>query len=289
MTTLVLKAIPKLPGKVLGSSPIVVTAAGVNYTASLDLVALKATLDAYYQPAFTLAAGMATWLAAPSSANLAAAVTDETGTGALVFGTSPVLTTPTITTKISPTTNDGAPLGDTTHQFSDLFLAAGGVLNWNNGGITITEASDFLTFAGASAGYYFDNFINPSTNDGASLGTASTSWSDLFLASGGVLNWNNGNVTLTHSSGILSLAGILTSTGSTNILTGTAVPVGGTAGQGFKFSSTANLGVFFGSGAPTLSAAQGSLYVRTDGSSTSTRLYVNTNGTTGWTNVTTAT
>jgi hypothetical protein len=53
-------------------------------------------------------------------------------------------------------------------------------------------------------------------------------------------------------------------------------------------SSTSNLGVFFGSGAPTLSAAQGSLYLRTDGSSASTRLYVNTNGSTGWTSVTTA-
>lgn len=48
------------------------------------------------------------------------------------------------------------------------------------------------------------------------------------------------------------------------------------------------LGVYFGSGAPTISAAQGSLYLRTDGSSTSTRLYVNTNGSTTWTNVTTA-
>lgn len=69
---------------------------------------------------------------------------------------------------------------------------------------------------------------------------------------------------------------------------GTAVPAGGTAGAGLLVSSTSNLGVFFGSGAPTLSAAQGSLYLRTDGSSTSTRLYVNTNGTTGWTNFTSA-
>lgn len=36
-----------------------------------------------------LGTGVATWLATPSSANLAAAVTDETGSGALVFGTSP--------------------------------------------------------------------------------------------------------------------------------------------------------------------------------------------------------
>ena len=39
-------------------------------------------------------AGVATWLGTPSSANLAAAVTDETGSGALVFGISPTLTTP---------------------------------------------------------------------------------------------------------------------------------------------------------------------------------------------------
>lgn len=38
-----------------------------------------------------LGTGVATWLATPSSANLAAAVTDETGTGALVFGTAPTL------------------------------------------------------------------------------------------------------------------------------------------------------------------------------------------------------
>jgi hypothetical protein len=40
--------------------------------------------------------GIATFLGTPSSANLAAAVTDETGTGVLVFATSPTLTTPNI-------------------------------------------------------------------------------------------------------------------------------------------------------------------------------------------------
>ena len=37
--------------------------------------------------------GVLTWLATPSSANLAAALTDETGSGALVFGTAPTITT----------------------------------------------------------------------------------------------------------------------------------------------------------------------------------------------------
>lgn len=40
---------------------------------------------------------------------------------------------------------------------------------------------------------------------------------------------------------------------------------------------------------PTFSAPKGSICLSTAGSSTSTRLYVNTNGTTGWTAITTAT
>jgi hypothetical protein len=44
-----------------------------------------------------LATGIQSWLGNPSSANLRAAMTDETGTGLLVFATSPTLTTPTIT------------------------------------------------------------------------------------------------------------------------------------------------------------------------------------------------
>jgi len=68
----------------------------------------------------------------------------------------------------------------------------------------------------------------------------------------------------------------------------TAIPAGGTTGAGLKVSSTANFGVFFGSSAPTLSAAKGSLYMRSDGTTTNDRMYVNTDGSTGWTAVTTA-
>jgi len=45
-----------------------------------------------------LGSGVATFLATPSSANLASALTDETGSGAVVFGTTPTLTTPNIAT-----------------------------------------------------------------------------------------------------------------------------------------------------------------------------------------------
>jgi len=49
-------------------------------------------------------ANVQAFLAVPSSANLRAAMTDETGTGVLVFATSPILTTPTIT---NPTVSTG--------------------------------------------------------------------------------------------------------------------------------------------------------------------------------------
>jgi hypothetical protein len=45
----------------------------------------------------SMGSGVATFLATPSSANLASAVSDETGSGALVFGTSPTFTTSVLT------------------------------------------------------------------------------------------------------------------------------------------------------------------------------------------------
>jgi hypothetical protein len=61
-----------------------------------------------------LGSGVATFLATPSSANLASAVTDETGSGALVFGTSPTIATPTITTSaVIPIVNGGTAVSST--------------------------------------------------------------------------------------------------------------------------------------------------------------------------------
>ncbi|GAA2871975.1 hypothetical protein GGQ99_000958 [Aminobacter niigataensis] len=82
--------------------------------------------------------------------------------------------------------------------------------------------------------------------------------------------------------------GLLDLVGSARVHGQTAIPAGGAAGKGLVLSSTANFGVFFGSGVPTLAAAKGSLYLRSDGTSTSTRMYVNTDGNTAWTAVTTA-
>lgn len=49
-----------------------------------------------------------------------------------------------------------------------------------------------------------DREILPQANDGAGLGSATVSFSDLFLASGGVVNWANGDVTITHGSNVLT-------------------------------------------------------------------------------------
>jgi hypothetical protein len=57
-----------------------------------------------------LGAGVATLLATPSSANLASAITDETGSGALVFATSPTLVTPILGTPTSGTLTNATGL-----------------------------------------------------------------------------------------------------------------------------------------------------------------------------------
>lgn len=76
--------------------------------------------------------------------------TTRTGTGAIVLGTSPsltspVLTTATVVTSFLPSTDDGAALGNTTHNFSDLFLASGAVINYANGNVALTHSSGILT------------------------------------------------------------------------------------------------------------------------------------------------
>jgi hypothetical protein len=65
------------------------TTAGLLSKADYDVFNAK-------QTALTLGTGVQTFLATPTSTNLLAAVTDETGTGSLVFATSPSLTTPAL-------------------------------------------------------------------------------------------------------------------------------------------------------------------------------------------------
>lgn len=79
-----------------------------------------------------LGTGVSTFLATPSSANLASAVTNETGSGALVFATSPTLVTPVLGaatgTSLSLTgaaTSNNAFLVDTNTSFVSHTATAG--------------------------------------------------------------------------------------------------------------------------------------------------------------------
>jgi hypothetical protein len=89
------------------SLTIALNGASAIYGGVTSLAAGTATSIRFYQPTNSwyqinaetvYAAGVQAWLANPTSANLRAAVTDETGTGSLVFATSPTLVTPALGT-----------------------------------------------------------------------------------------------------------------------------------------------------------------------------------------------
>ena len=173
----------------------------------------------------SLGTGVATFLGTPSSANLAAAVTDETGTGALVFGTSPALTTPAVTTGINDVnaneilkfTATGSAVNEIT--LANAAAAANPVIsatgNDTNIGISLTPkgTGEVLATASYLTGVFSDK-VTAIGNTGTSQAVACTSGT-VYTAT------LNGDCTFT-----LSAANSVASRGTsfTLILTNDATP-----------------------------------------------------------------
>ena len=155
------------------SLTIALNGATAIYGGVTSLAAGTATAIRFYQPTNSwyqinaetvYAAGIQTFLATPSSANLRAAMTDETGTGLLVFNTSPTLVTPilgtvtsgnisacTSTSMVMVTPILGTPTSGVLTNCTGLPLTTGvtGALPVANGGTGASGTVQALSGAGA--------------------------------------------------------------------------------------------------------------------------------------------
>lgn len=151
--------------------------------------------------------------------------------------------------------------------------------------VTAVSAAGLVTQAQPSAA----NLSNGTTGTGAVVLAASptfTGTTTLATVSAGATTCTTIAATSLAASGAITAASSGT-TGTHASLNATATTAGGSTTPAITVGS-ANIGIYFGSGAPTITAPQGSLYIRSDGSSTATRMYINTTGSTTWTSVTTA-
>ena len=93
-------------------------------------------------------------------------------------------------TNITSMTNAALKLGRDTHNLVDFS----------------TDDKIVLRVGDANEVELTPTALYPTSNDGVALGTSSLRWSDLFVACGGVINFNN-DMTITHSSTTLTIAG----------------------------------------------------------------------------------
>ena len=101
------------------------------------------------------------------------------------------------------------------------------------------------------------------------------------------INQSTGTVTVDATFGAATQVTSLAATGNVTADSASALVAGG-ASAFIATNTAAGMGIYVGSGVPTVAAAKGSLYLRSDGTTTNDRAYINTNGSTTWTALTTA-
>ena len=144
------------------SLTIALNGASAIYGAVTNLSAGSAAVYRFYQPTNSwynisaeavLASGIAAWLANPTSANLRAAMTDETGTGSLVFATSPTLVTPAIGAATGASLTTTGVIASTGTAGVGYATGAGGTVTQGSSrttGVTLNKTSGAITLFSAA-------------------------------------------------------------------------------------------------------------------------------------------
>ncbi len=119
---------------------------------------------------------------------------------------------------------------------------------------------------------------------GGALGTSGTGVGGGVAVAGGAGRSGGTAGSVTINSGAANSG----TPGTVTINSAVAPAAGGSAQAALLCTSTAKLGVYFGTGVPSFSAAKGSLYLCGDATTTTTRIYVASDGAGTWTALTTA-